>query len=249
MGSLVGQRECSGQAPVVGRDLYGETKSWTGAGSHQERLRQAAGVGRGVGLVPPVRRGGRPFGRYCSGCRRSCRGREGVVAGVVSRTGAVESSQARMDGSVGEVKGCEARWGWCEVECGRGGQKTGAEVPRRCTSDQWLETRSVSRVRGASRKLGDTGQKVESEVEVEVEVKGNGREQQQQQQRGQEWHEHAVQDKQLLSNEAWRGKSSRVGACVCRGSRREKPRHVVPSVFRSTYGPARSRRSWACSRW
>lgn len=57
MGSLVGQRVRSGQAPGLGRELYGGTKSWTGDGSYQERLRHAA-AGWGVGLVPPKRRGG-----------------------------------------------------------------------------------------------------------------------------------------------------------------------------------------------
>lgn len=61
MGSLVGQGVFSGQAPGLGRDLYGGTKSRTGDDSYQERLRLAAAVGRGVGLVPPMRRGRKAF--------------------------------------------------------------------------------------------------------------------------------------------------------------------------------------------
>lgn len=45
----------------------------------------------------PLRGGRRAFGRYCGGCRPSCRGWETVVTGVVSRLGAVQSSWAWLE--------------------------------------------------------------------------------------------------------------------------------------------------------
>lgn len=59
-------------------------------------------------------------------------------------------------------------------------------------------------------------------------------------------------NKQLLSNEAWREKSSRVGAVSpCRGvrSRKENSRHAVPSVFRSTYGPSKEQEELDLTCW